>query len=806
MTSSVTEPTTPTIQPAAGQLINRSVGIQRWRCLGGYQMRLFSSSAPDWSNLDDDPAATLLKSGARRRVYRVRWEQQDYVAKCFDHRLFMDDIKNLLRGGPPQCREFDNLRLAQSRDVPVPQAIAWSHSWRGGILLAATIPDARTLEQLLWQEPRLPADQIDLILQAAADAVARLHRGGLSHHDLHTGNILWQPASDNRSARAVIIDLQAMHIEQRGGHASADPCAPHRQRNLVTLLAGMLPRLEEQQLLDFLNTYLLALNRFGPVDDSSRREYRDQTLRQALEHREVVARQYDRRVRRNSHYARRLVLPDGLRARVYLKNKHPHKWSRFSHLELTPDDWRSALPMLEEAIATGTLREKGLNSATHEIELEMGRQTWRLRLEASYQRPSRLRPLKLSPALQRWRSTMAAVHRHRPVDWPLAAVERTRRGVRSSWFLYDPLMSSENLPEPPESMQLPVIRDDPERPFRKILIIKPSSLGDVVRTLPLARALYDRYPQAAISWLVRPNCAGVLEGVACIDRIIPFDRKRYGRLLTSPSALWVFLKFCRMLRRAQYDLVLDLQGLFRSGFLSGLTGAPIRIGFSQAREAAPLFYTHKIVIPQPEHICQSIWRFADALGLGLQQPNYQLGRSSDAEHAAAALLQQHQLEPGCYAVLLIGGTHPAKRWPPDKFARLADLLLEQHALRSVIMGAGAVENELAQQVSTTACSDPLDLTDSTPLPVAIEFLRQAQLTIGNDSGLLHIADMLENPVIGLYGPTDPRVVGPYRHQTRVIEAGETLPRKGRYSRNSAHAMDRISLDQVAAAVQQALED
>jgi ADP-heptose:LPS heptosyltransferase len=132
------------------------------------------------------------------------------------------------------------------------------------------------------------------------------------------------------------------------------------------------------------------------------------------------------------------------------------------------------------------------------------------------------------------------------------------------------------------------------REFQRILLIKPSSLGDVVHALPVLRGLRRRYPQARIDWLISSSLSPLLEGHPDLNELVLFDRHRFGLMAYSPKAALDFVRFIGRLRASRYDLVIDLQGLFRSGFLARASGASVRIGFARAREGASLFYNHRL--------------------------------------------------------------------------------------------------------------------------------------------------------------------------------------------------------------------
>jgi lipopolysaccharide heptosyltransferase I len=332
--------------------------------------------------------------------------------------------------------------------------------------------------------------------------------------------------------------------------------------------------------------------------------------------------------------------------------------------------------------------------------------------------------------------------------------------------------------------------------FRNILIIKPSSLGDVVRTLPILVGLDQRYPHARISWLVRPDCAGVLEDSPHLDEILLFDRKHYGRIGRSLLATRDFIRFCSMLRRKEFDLVLDIQGLFRSAFMSLCTMAPVRLGFARAREFAPCFYTHRVVIGrQAEHVVESTWHFAQRLGFGHLPKRFNVVIDEASRQSAFAILEKNGVPPSQdYFVFLIGGTSAAKQWPMEQFARLAEVCKTRYDRSVVLLGAG--EAALAQTMLQHSRVEICNLVNQTRLKEAIALLHQANLVVGNDSGPLHIAAALGKPTIGLYGPTNPQVVGPYGQMDGVVQVGKNLVRNGRYSNHELHRIGNITVEMV----------
>ena len=140
-------------------------------------------------------------------------------------------------------------------------------------------------------------------------------------------------------------------------------------------------------------------------------------------------------------------------------------------------------------------------------------------------------------------------------------------------------------------------------------MVKPSSLGDIVHALPTVNRIRCAHPEAHIAWLVNDSLADLLQNCPILSETIPFSRSEFGRL----RYFHRFLAFCRQLGKKHFDLALDLQGLFRSGWISRASGAPTRIGLSDAREGARFFYTQIVPIPllhyrhpSTSHICSNI--------------------------------------------------------------------------------------------------------------------------------------------------------------------------------------------------------
>jgi len=311
---------------------------------------------------------------------------------------------------------------------------------------------------------------------------------------------------------------------------------------------------------------------------------------------------------------------------------------------------------------------------------------------------------------------------------------------------------------------------------RRILIFKPSAIGDVVHTLPILGLLKRRWPEARISWLVTPVCAPLVEGHPLVDEVILFNRKRFGHAWRSPTAMTAFFRSLRLLREKQFDWVVDFQGLFRSGLMTLATGAPVRVGFDDAREGAPWFYTHAVSSGGwwHQHATGRYLHLAEALGCEMSPVEYEFA-VDDADRAVAAKLVGHDRP---YAVLIPGTHWLTKRWPVERFADVVAPLKQRFGLESIVAGSPD------DAVLGNSIGGALNLCGRTTLRQTIALLEKASLVIANDSGPMHIASALGRPLVALFGPTNPILTGPYGRLDSVIRLGISCAPC--YSRTCSH--------------------
>jgi lipopolysaccharide heptosyltransferase II len=301
--------------------------------------------------------------------------------------------------------------------------------------------------------------------------------------------------------------------------------------------------------------------------------------------------------------------------------------------------------------------------------------------------------------------------------------------------------------------------------YNRILIIKPSSLGDIVHALPTLAAIRRRFPLAHIAWLVKRQWTGLLERVEGLDEVWPVEPTVRGWLSLVPR-----------LRAASFDLAVDLQGLFRSGAMGWLAGCPARIGFANGREGSPLFYTRLVSVPSLDlHAVDRYLLVAETLEAPVQGgPVFRFRTLDEDREEVAKLLSRHGLPVsranGSWIAVNVAARWPTKRWPPESFAAAADQL-QREGLGPVVLIGGPDERPAAQAVKALMKTEPVDLTGATQPGLLPALLKSAALLLTNDSGPMHVAAAVGTPVVALFGPTSPIRTGPYGKQHLVLTSG-----------------------------------
>lgn len=302
----------------------------------------------------------------------------------------------------------------------------------------------------------------------------------------------------------------------------------------------------------------------------------------------------------------------------------------------------------------------------------------------------------------------------------------------------------------------------------RILIVRPTALGDVARTVPALVTLRHAFPNASIDWLVHEGFADVIRHHPALDAIVPFPRKRFGQMLTSPSTAAEFRRWARSLRQAKYDIAVDLQGLIRSGFFTWLTFAKQRIGYSNARELAWLGYNRRYKIDRQMHAVDRMLALLAAAGYPPVHDMRLYVGDADARWLDQLFASDARLKGGYFAVAPTA-RWLSKCWPIDRYTEIVKrLLADGRAGHAAVILAAPSERSQVQPILDTLGKDAPIIIPTTTVGQLAALLSRASLLIANDSAPLHIAVGFDRPTIAVFGPTDPALVGPYRRDEWVV--------------------------------------
>ena len=306
--------------------------------------------------------------------------------------------------------------------------------------------------------------------------------------------------------------------------------------------------------------------------------------------------------------------------------------------------------------------------------------------------------------------------------------------------------------------------------MKRILIIKPSSMGDVVHAFPAVHALMQEPDQTIIDWVINPAFSELLDYLPGIGRKILFRRKELGKITSFfPAAI----ELLRELRRQPYDAIIDLQGLFRSALVGLSACGKLRYGPAAAREPlARLCYNRKLHYPENirhavEKNCAMIGEFS---GRNNISPDYRLPKLEKYVSSADRLLAENALAGSRYIAVAPGARWETKQWPPEFFAvcieKTAEVLPD---MPFVLLGSPA-EQPLCRSIAGMVMkAKTVDLSGKTTPGTLTEIIRRADLLLCNDSGPMHLAAAAGTPVTALFGPTDPELTGPYGKNCRVLQ-------------------------------------
>ena len=348
-------------------------------------------------------------------------------------------------------------------------------------------------------------------------------------------------------------------------------------------------------------------------------------------------------------------------------------------------------------------------------------------------------------------------------------------------------------------MTPPVIPRHAER----ILLVRLSARGDLVFASPLAAAIKRTYPQAHLAWVAEERTADVIAHNPHIDELIVWERARWKRLLKERR--WGELArevrtFVSELRARRFDVAIDVQGLLRSGAVTFLSGAPVRIGLA-SREGSRILMTRVMPLGgEKRRISSEYEHLARQLGLDVGDFAIEIPPSEEDRSQARELTK----DVGGYVVVAPFTTRDCKHWFEDRWSDLLDRLSEATD-RAVVMLGGPADRAAADRILALRPEGVVDLVGRTSLGAAAAVVQGADAVVGVDTGLTHMAHGFLRPSVLLLGSNTPYLEPPLP-VSRILHSGrDCSPCRGKLTCDGRiDCMRDHTVDHVLAALLDAL--
>jgi lipopolysaccharide heptosyltransferase II len=317
---------------------------------------------------------------------------------------------------------------------------------------------------------------------------------------------------------------------------------------------------------------------------------------------------------------------------------------------------------------------------------------------------------------------------------------------------------------------------------KRILIIRLSAIGDVLRVLPALQVLKKNFPASYIAWAVEEQARDILEAHPQIDEVIIFPKNSLRRKLASlqdaGAGLREFFSFIGEVRKKRFDMVIDFHGLFKSGIISFLSGAPERIGFAlgDSREGNFLFNNRRFPLD-----AKRVSRIDRNLTL-LKKMGLDTTHTPPAIHVPEAdrefvrkFLRQQHIDHRRPVIAIHPGTSPStpyKRWEPYRYAVVADQAIAANAAQIIFTWAGQ-ELDIVREITGMMKYRAIVAPELSNLCQLAEIFKHCDLYLGSDTGPMHLASFVGIPVVAIFGPTDHVVNEPYISTPHIIIRKET---------------------------------
>jgi len=336
------------------------------------------------------------------------------------------------------------------------------------------------------------------------------------------------------------------------------------------------------------------------------------------------------------------------------------------------------------------------------------------------------------------------------------------------------------------------------------LIIRLSSLGDIIHTLPAFAALRKNFPDARISWVVEGKGKEVLDFVPGIDKII--TALPGGRRLGT-KIFWEGLSQLKKELKYENQIALDFQGLLKSGIFAYISGARRRIGFFRKNLREPqasLFYTERLEeIPETIHVISKNLKLLTRLGIHEEKYEFPLILPDELIESVKTILRKIGYEAENKLIIFnVGAAWKTKRWFPEKWVKLIELV-KREGFFPLLLWGNEEEKVLALEINKKT---RIPLSPSFSLKEVMALVQESSLLVSGDTFALQVACAFSRPVVGIFGPTNPNRNGPFRAHDKVafheIQCSYCYKRKC----SNLECLKIITPEEVAALSLQLLEE
>jgi len=337
--------------------------------------------------------------------------------------------------------------------------------------------------------------------------------------------------------------------------------------------------------------------------------------------------------------------------------------------------------------------------------------------------------------------------------------------------------------------------------MERLLVIRLSSIGDIVHALPAVAALGESFPQLEIHWLIEKRYASLLAGNPYVRRILPLDTLSWRGGLPPLAVLEDMLGTLRGLRRSAYQTAVDFQGLWKSALLAFLAGAHERVGLAEPwmREpSAAVLYTERVAATGRKHVVEESLALAEHLGARVGRWQFPLPRSDDDDQYVEDQLDS--LDARDFIILNPGGGWKAKRWAPENYALLLHHLEGRLDYKFLLTGSAGEAASIAEIIRLAEAKRAFYFPSSVVQFIALA--RRARLFLGGDTGPMHLAAAVGTPLVAIHGPSDPARNGPF-NQADIALYNHAPINHTRRNPNTDY-IEGIPVERVAAAIEERL--